>query len=58
MQVEIESSHTDTEKLFFDQDSNMGDQEDKNTRLGGGGNAGPDPGEERFLQLLDTLAQG
>lgn len=30
----------------------MGDRDDRNTGLGRGGNAGPDPGEERFLQLL------
>jgi hypothetical protein len=54
----IESSHTDTAEVFFDQDSNMGDRDDRNTRLGGGGNAGPEPREERFLQLLETLVQG
>ena len=58
VQVEIDSIHIDTEEVFFDQDSDMGDRDDRNTRLGGGRNAGPDPGEERFLQLLETLAQG
>ena len=56
VQVDIESNHTNTEVVFFDQDSNMGDRDDKNTGLGRGGNAGPDQGEERFLQLLHTLA--
>ena len=56
MQVDIESSHTNIEEIFFDQDSNMGDRDDKNTGLGRGRNVGPDQGEERFLQLLDTLA--
>ena len=49
MQVNIESSHTDTEDHIDTGEQvidNMGDR-----------NAG-DLGEERFLQLLETLAQG
>ena len=50
VQVDIESSHTDTWEVFFDQDYDY--------NMDRGGNAGPDQQEERFLQLLDTLAQG
>lgn len=50
VQVDIESSHTDIEEIFFDQDSSMGDRDDRNT--------GPDQGEVMFRQLLGTLEQG
>ena len=58
VQVNIESSHTDTEEIFFDQDNNMGDRDERNTGLGGGRNVGPDQEEVMFRQLLDTLEQG
>lgn len=50
VQVDIESSHTDIEEIFFDQDSSMGDRDDRNTGL--------DQGEVMFRQLLGTLEQG
>ena len=50
LQVNIESSHTDTEDHIDTGEQVIGNMGDRNV--------GPDPGEERFLQLLETLAQG
>ena len=48
VQVNIESSHTDTEDIDTGEQV-VGNMFDKMY-------AGPDQGKERFLQLLDTLA--
>ena len=58
MQVDIESSHTDTEEIFFEQDSSMGDRDDKNIGLGGGKNNGPDQEDVMFRRLQGTLEEG
>lgn len=50
MQVDIESSHTNIEEIFFNQDSSMGDRDERNII--------PNQGEVMFRQLLGTLEQG
>ena len=58
MQRDIQFNHTDTKETFFEEDSSMGDRDDRNTGLGGGRNAGPDQEEIMFRELLGTLEEG
>ena len=46
MQRDKQSSHIDTEEIFFEQDSNMGDRDDRST--------GPDQ-ENVMFGILNTL---
>ena len=49
MQRDRQSSHTDIEEIFFEQDNNMGDRDDRST--------GPDQ-ENVMFGLLGTLEEG
>ena len=49
MQRDIQSNHTNIEEIFFEQDSNMGDRDDRST--------GPDQ-ENVMFGILNTLQEG
>ena len=58
MQVDIESSYTDTKEIFFEQDNGMGDRDDRNIGLGRGRNGGLDQEDVMLRWLLGTLEEG
>ena len=58
MQKDIQFSHKNTEEIFFEQDSSMGDRDDRNTGMGRSRNVKPNQEEVMFRWLLGTLEEG